>query len=187
VVGIALTGLTGLLVRGQAQTELRGHQNDVGAIHFWLGFVLVAVLFGAAAARSRSTWAAVAAITLIAGVTVQGYLGGRMTYEHGVGVQDAGAFAQSARGAADLELALAKGTAPAQAGEMAYSADELGCAACHGDRAQGGRGPALGGGRRLEEFRRVHGNGLFPAKIVSDGDFAAIVAYLQTLPRRGED
>jgi hypothetical protein len=34
----------------------------------------------------------------------------------------------------------------------------------------------------LEEFRGVHGHGLFPASVVKAADFAAINAWLRTLP-----
>jgi hypothetical protein len=33
----------------------------------------------------------------------------------------------------------------------------------------------------LEDFRRIHGHGLFPPKIVSEADFRAIDAWLRTL------
>src|SRR6476620_4507308 len=49
VVGVALAGLTGLLVWGQAQTTLRGHSFRIGTVHFWLGIalaVLILVLAG---------------------------------------------------------------------------------------------------------------------------------------------
>jgi mono/diheme cytochrome c family protein len=69
----------------------------------------------------------------------------------------------------------------AQAGKLAFSPSGLGCASCHGALAQGDRGPSLAGGRDLEELRRVHEQGLFPPRIVSDRDFAAIDAYLRTL------
>src|SRR3954470_7454851 len=35
--GVALAGITGLLVWGQAQTVLRGSSFRIGTIHFWLG------------------------------------------------------------------------------------------------------------------------------------------------------
>jgi mono/diheme cytochrome c family protein len=70
-----------------------------------------------------------------------------------------------------------------RAGRQAFSEMGLGCAACHGDLAQGARGPRLAGGVELEEFRGVHGRGLFPPRIVSDRDFAAIDVWLQTLGR----
>jgi mono/diheme cytochrome c family protein len=82
-----------------------------------------------------------------------------------------------------LEAALATGVPQARAGRRAFSEMGLGCAACHGDLAQGARGPRLAGGVELEEFRGVHGRGLFPPRIVSDRDFAAIDAWLQTLDR----
>jgi mono/diheme cytochrome c family protein len=106
-----------------------------------------------------------------------------MTYDQGVGVYDGGQLAQTARGAAQLDVALAKGADPVSAGRTAFSAQGLGCARCHGDQAQGLRGPSLQGGRELQDFRGVHGHLLFPASVVSDRDFAAIDAYLKTLGR----
>jgi mono/diheme cytochrome c family protein len=85
-----------------------------------------------------------------------------------------------------LEVALANGTSEAQAGRQAFSESGLGCASCHGDQAQGDRGPRLAGGRDVEEFRRVHGKLLFPPSMVSDRDFAAIDAYLRSLGAAGE-
>jgi uncharacterized membrane protein len=192
-VGVAAAGATGLLVWGQAQTELRGSALRTGTAHFWLGIglaVLVAIpaIAHAAAARRGTRHPAVPAFEVVAvlavvAVAVQGYLGGRMTYHQGVGVQDGGQFAQTAVGAKALSAALAKGQDPVAAGRMAFSVDGLGCASCHGDHAQGQRGPRLAGGAALEDFRRVHGHGLFPARVVTDRDFAAIDAYLRTLSR----
>ena len=121
-------------------------------------------------------------IALIA-VLTQGYLGGRMTYHQGVGIDAGGQFAQTARGTAQLEVALATGAAPVAAGRQAFSTEGLGCASCHGDHAQGLRGPELAGGVELEEFRGVHAHGLFPPSVVTDKDFAAINAYLKSLQR----
>lgn len=194
VAGVAAAGLTGLLVRGESQQELRGHALRDGTAHFWLGIALAVVLLGVVAVRYRPIRAQSTAVgTLVAGVAVlafalvgvQGYLGGRMTYEHGVGVQDGGQFAQTARGAQALNLALASGQDMAAAGKAAFSTTGLGCASCHGDHAQGARGPALAGGRPLEDFRRVHQHGLFPPSVVTDRDFAAIVSFLKTQPRSG--
>src|SRR3954452_20989902 len=53
VAGMAAAGLTGLLVRGQAQTELRGSTIWLGTWHFWLGIGLAALLAGLAAWRVR--------------------------------------------------------------------------------------------------------------------------------------
>jgi uncharacterized membrane protein len=196
LVGVALAGVTGLLVRGQSQTELRGNSIRIGTVHFWLGIALALMLVLLAARRWRRAgsdrhthgWELVTGgVIALAAVLAQGYLGGRMTYQHGVGIDAAGQFAQSARGAANLEVALARGTAPATAGKQAFSSAGLGCALCHGDHAQGLRGPRLAGGVDLRDFRRVHGNGLFPPKIVSDRDFAAIEAWLETLPGNRRD
>jgi mono/diheme cytochrome c family protein len=191
VVGMAAAGVTGLLVWGQAQTTLRGQSFRVGTAHFWLG-IAVGVLSVAAAAdwwrsrvahgeRHRPVLVPAIAVLIVVGVLVQGYLGGRMTYNDAVGIADGGQLAQTARGTAALETALARGVNPAVAGRQAFSAQGLGCARCHGDQAQGQRGPRLAGGVELEEFRGVHGHLLFPAKIVSDRDFAAVNAWLQTL------
>jgi hypothetical protein len=45
------------------------------------------------------------------------------------------------------------------------------------------RGPSLAGGVQLEDFRHVHGHGLFPALVVTDRQFAALNAWLRTLSR----
>jgi len=188
--GVALAGITGLLVRGQAQTELRGNSVRLGTIHFWLGIALALMLVILAAWRRRrvTTDRHTHGLELVSGgilalvaVLAQGYIGGRMTYHQGVGIDAAGQFAQSGRGAADLEVALARGSSPAQAGQRAFGPGGLGCALCHGDRAQGLRGPRLAGGVELGDFRHVHGKGLFPPKLVTDHDFAAIDAWLKTL------
>jgi uncharacterized membrane protein len=189
VLGIAIAGVTGLLVRGQAQTTLRGGDLRIGTLHFWLGIVLAVLVVAVAAWRWRQAHRLVsialvaAALTATVLVFAQGYLGGRMTYGQAVGVYDGGQLAQSASGASQLHAALVRGTPDVQAGRRAFSQMGLGCAACHGDQAQGARGPRLAGGVELQEFRRVHGHGLFPPRIVSDRDFAAIDAYLKTLGR----
>jgi mono/diheme cytochrome c family protein len=194
--GIAAAGVTGLLVWGQAQTTLRGQHFRVGNAHFWLGIAVAALAVLAAGdwyrARRRDGPAhrpkavPLLAVLVVAGVVVQGYLGGRMTYDDGVGVYDGGQLAQTATGAARLGVALAKGSDEVAAGRAAFSAQGLGCARCHGELAQGLRAPPLAGGRDVADFRRVHGHGLFPAKVVGDRDFAAIDAWLKTLtPRAG--
>lgn len=192
-VGLAAAGITGLLVRGQAQTELRGSHLTIGTWHFWLGIVLVVVLIALVAWRMRAvrngnathgTALLIGAAGGVALVLGQGYLGGRMTYAQGVGIDAGGEFAQTAIGASRLHVALARDTDQVTAGRAAFSASGLGCALCHGDRAQGMRGPALAGGVGLANFRRVHATGLFPASVVTDRDFAAIDAYLRTLPKR---
>jgi mono/diheme cytochrome c family protein len=182
--GVALSGVTGLLVRGQSQTELRGSDYGVGGLHFWLGIAIAAVVLVAIGLRLRRGGAALplaVACAAALAVLAQGYLGGRMTYEHGVGVQALGQGRQTAIGAARLSADLASGMSDVQAGRRAFSVQGLGCAACHGDLAQGQRGPRLTGGREIEEFRGVHGGGLFPASVVTDRDFAAIDAYLRSL------
>jgi uncharacterized membrane protein len=179
--GVALAGVTGLLVWGQAQTMLRGSSFRIGTIHFWLGIALAVLLVVLTAWRrfravsDRHTHGAelvAGGVLALVAVLAQGYIGGRMTYHHGVGVNGGG------------HVARAGGADRVTAGRQAFSTAGLGCAACHGDRAQGLRGPRLAGGVELEEFRHVHADGLFPPQVVTDGDFAAIDAWLRTLPRR---
>jgi uncharacterized membrane protein len=189
--GVAAAGATGLLVWKQAQTTLRGHAFREGTAHFWIGIALAALLVLTAgvrwqtARRLRPTHRPVllaAGALALALVVVQGYLGGRMTYEHGVGVDGGGQLAQTAIGTARLDVALAGGADPVTAGQAAFSSAGLGCARCHGALAQGSRGPGLAGGADLARFRRVHAHGLFPPSVVSDRDFQAIDAWLRTLP-----
>jgi uncharacterized membrane protein len=194
LLGVAGAGVTGLLVWGQAQTELRGSDFSIGSIHFWLGIALAAVVLGSVALGWRAHRAGhelprpellafgILALVLVA---VQGYLGGRMTYDHGVGVFDGGQMEQTALGASQLHVALAQGADQVSAGRMAFAAQGLGCARCHGDQAQGLRGPSLAGGRDLADFRRVHQHGLFPSSVVTGKDFAAINAWLRTLRSGG--
>jgi uncharacterized membrane protein len=193
VAGTVLAGATGLLVWGQAQTELRGHAFRIGTLHFWLGIVVTAIVFVVAGWRFRRVKQdrhthghalLTGGLLALVAVLAQGYLGGRMTYHHGVGVDAGGQFAQTADGVRELDVALARGTAPAAAGREAFARSGLGCASCHGDQAEGLRGPSLADGVELEEFRHVHGTGLFPPSVVTDRDFAAINAWLRTLTRR---
>jgi mono/diheme cytochrome c family protein len=198
VIGLVTAGVTGLLVWGQAQTVLRGQSFRVGTGHFWLGIALAVVTLlmvgdwwmtrRSQGEYHRPVVVPVLAVITVLGVAVQGWLGGRMTYNQGVGVYDGGQMQQTAIGASKLHTALAQGVPMVKAGQMAFSADGLGCARCHGDQAQGQRGPRLAGGRELPEFRDVHGHGLFPASVVSDRDFQAINAWLKTLgpPSRGD-
>jgi uncharacterized membrane protein len=191
LVGIAASGVTGLLVWGQAQTTLRGRHFRVGNVHFWLGIavavfaVLAAIDWFISRRRNgvdhRPVVVPVLAVLIVVGVAVQGYLGGRMTYEHGVGVFDGGQMAQTAIGVSQLDVALAKGASQTAAGKVAFSAEGLGCARCHGNLAEGLRAPRLAGGRDVMDFRRVHQHGLFPKAVVTDEDFAAIDAWLRTL------
>src|SRR4051794_13452642 len=150
LVGVALAGVTGLLVWGQAQTMLRGNSFRIGTIHFWLGIgtaALLVVLAGwrrfrvAGDQHTHGVELVAGGVLALVAVLAQGYLGGRMTYHHGVGVNGAGQFAQTATGKAQQDVALAKGRPPAAAGRQAFSAQGLGCAECHGDLAQGLRGP----------------------------------------------
>ena len=190
--GVALAGITGLLVWGQSKTTLRGSSGRLGTAHFWLGIVLALVVVAVAAWRfkrasgdhhTHSVELIAGGALALAAVLAQGYIGGRMTYEHAVGIDSGGQLAQSASGAAQLEVALAGGTSDVQAGKQAFATDGLGCAACHGELAGGARGPKLAGGVELEEFRGVHAHGLFPPSVVTDRDFAAINAYLKSLRR----
>ncbi len=185
-----LAGATGLLVWGQAQTELRGGSFALGTAHFWLGIAVTLIVLVLAAWRFRRVQQdrhthghalLAGGIVALVAVLAQGYLGGRMTYDQGVGLDGGGQFAQTATGARQLDVALAGATAPAVAGRKAFARNGLGCASCHGDQAQGLRGPGLAGGAELTQFRRVHEAGLFPPAAVTNRDFAAINAWPRTL------
>jgi hypothetical protein len=52
-VGTVLAGATGLLVWGQAQTELRGHAFRIGTVHFWLGIAVTVIVLVVAGWRFR--------------------------------------------------------------------------------------------------------------------------------------
>src|SRR3954463_12452326 len=125
VAGVAFAGLTGVLVKGQAETELRGNAGRIGTVHLWLGIAVAGVVLAVAGWRWRHARADrhTHRLELIAGGTIamlavlaQGYLGGRMTYHHGVGIEGSGQWAQTATGTAQLDLALAKGVRPARPG-----------------------------------------------------------------------
>src|SRR5258705_11717694 len=142
---------------------LRGQAFRMGTAHFWLGIGLLLVLAGAAFVRYRTVRRGapthgpvlLASGTLALGlVVVQGYLGGRMTYDQGVGIESGGQLAQTAVGAERLAVALASDDSQAHAGQMAFSAQGLGCARCHGDRAQGMRAPSLAAGADPRRFLR---------------------------------
>jgi mono/diheme cytochrome c family protein len=194
-IGVLAAGVTGLLVWGQAQTTLRGQDFRVGTAHFWIGIGVAVLVAIPAIAHAHAHWRGLRrpapllfgaiAILATAGALVQGYLGGRMTYAHAVGIDQGGELTQSAVGAQRLNLELAQHVPDARAGQEAFGASGLGCARCHGDQAQGERGPQLAGGVDLTDFRRVHEHGLFPKQIVTDRDFAAVNAWLRTLKRTG--
>ena len=109
-----------------------------------------------------------------------GYVGGKMVYAQGVGVDAGGQFAQTARGASQLAAGLATNADPMPLGKQAFQTG-LGCGSCHGMDAQGGRGPALAGGVELEGFRGAHGSTLFPASVVTDPMFQVVDDWLKTL------
>lgn len=195
VAGMLLSGVTGLVVRGESLTQLRGGHNTVGVVHFYLGIAIAVLVVVATATRllrhrrgrpapAGLPWVAVALLVALA-VFGQGYFGGRMTYVHGVGVDSLGEGAQTARASSALAVALATGTPQADAGKQAFGTTGLGCAGCHGERGQGDRGPRIAGGVEVEEFRGVHGGGLFPSSVVTDQQFDAVNAYLKTLGTPG--
>ena len=109
-----------------------------------------------------------------------GFVGGKMVYAQGVGVDGGGQFAQTARGASLLAAGLATNADTLALGKQAYQTG-LGCGSCHGMDAQGGRAPALAGGVELEGFRSAHESGLFPASVVTDPMFAVVDDWLKTL------
>jgi mono/diheme cytochrome c family protein len=187
--GSVLAVGSGLLVLGGAQKTLRGSTGKLVWIHLGLGVVLglslllLGWLWWRSASRgaepSFRTRAGIAGVALVLVVGV-GYVGGKMVYAQGVGVEAGGQFAQTAQGAEVLAAGLATKADTVALGKQAFQTG-LGCGSCHGMQAQGGRGPALAGGIELEWFRNAHGAELFPASVVTDPMFQAVDAYLKTL------
>ena len=130
--GVALAGITGSARLGPVEDQAARLAAGAWApSHFWLGIVLALVVVAVAAWRfkrgvrrpphpRRSSWSR-AALLALAAVLAQGYIGGRMTYDHAVGIDSGGQLAQTASGAAQLEVALARrhaGRAGRQAGVL---------------------------------------------------------------------
>jgi len=194
VLGAGATGavvavLSGLLVLGGAQQTLRGSTGKLVWIHLGLGVALALSLLllvwiwwragGLSATPTFGARASIAAAALVLTVAV-GFVGGKMVYAQGVGVHAGGQFAQTARGASLLAAGLATNADRLALGKQAYQTG-LGCGSCHGMEAQGGSAPALAGGVELEGFRGTHGNGLFPANVVTDPMFQVVDDWLKTL------
>jgi uncharacterized membrane protein len=187
--GAVFAVLSGLTVLGTAQKTLRGTTGNLIWIHLGLGVVLAAALVllgffwwradrrGGELAFAPRAGVALAALVVVVGV---GYVGGKMVYAQGVGVDAGGQFNQTARGAEQLAAGLAASADTVALGKQAYQTG-LGCGSCHGMDAQGGRGPALAGGIELDWFRQAHGTGLFPKNVVTDPMFQAVNDYLKTL------
>ena len=186
--GAVVAVLSGLLVLGGAEQTLRGSTGKLVWIHLGLGVVLALSLLllvwiwwragGMSATPTFGVRAGIAATALVLTVAV-GFVGGKMVYAQGVGVQAGGQFAQTARGASLLAAGLATNADGLALGKQAYQKG-LGCGSCHGMEAQGGSAPALAGGVELDGFRRTHGTGLFPASVVTDPMFQAVDDWLKT-------
>lgn len=186
VVGCGLAFLSGLTVFQDARTTLRGHTVTLVYVHLALAFVLTAAFAVVGFFRwKRSVGERLVALTGLAGVVlvvVIGYIGGRMVYIHAVGIDKGGELAQTASAASTIAVDLSRHESQVAIGKWAWQ-QGLGCAACHGMRAQGARGPGLSGiGFDVARFRHTHGSGLFPAQIVSDRMLAAVNAWLRTKP-----
>lgn len=188
--GAVVAVFSGLLVFGGARQTLRGSTGRLIWIHLGLGTVLALslLLLGwlwwraaktGAPAPAFGARAGIAAAALVLTVAV-GYVGGKMVYAQGVGVDAGGQFAQTARGAELLAAGLATNGDRLTLGRRAYQ-NGLGCGSCHGMQAQGAAAPALAGGVELDVFRGTHGRGLFPASVVSDRMFQVVDDWLKTL------
>lgn len=187
--GAVVAVLSGLTVFGDARKTLRGSTGNLIWLHLGLGVVLATVLAllglhwwhvarrGGAPSFGTRAGAALGALVIVVGV---GYIGGKMVYAQGVGVEAGGQFNQTARGAEQLSVGLAKSSDAVALGKQAFQTG-LGCGSCHGMEAQGGRGPALAGGVEVSWFRDAHGKELFPANVVTDPMFESVNAYLKTL------
>lgn len=185
VAGSALAFVSGLAVFQDARTTLRGHTVDLAFVHLALAFLLTAGLAVVGWLRwRRSVGEAAVALTGLVGVllvVVIGYIGGRMVYIHAVGIDNAGELAQTATAAATVAVDLTKHESPVTVGKWAFQTG-FGCSACHGMKAQGGRGPGVSGGFDVGRFEQTHGSGLFPRRIVTAQMLDALEAWLRTKP-----
>ncbi len=189
LLGIVDSGLTGLLVRGESQTQLRGSDYGIGSIHFWLGIAITLLVLGVVAQRliaarargRRGRRRDRVALVAASGVLAQGYFGGRMTYQQGVGVEAMGQGRQTAIGATRLQPTSAGGMSEVAAGRRAFGVEGLGCARV--PRRQGAGRPRSGA-RRWPRDRGVPRGArrrAVPAQVVTDRDFQALDAYLRSL------
>ena len=185
VAGCALAFVSGLTVLQDARTTLRGSTISLVYIHLALAFALTAAFAVVGFFRwRRHVSEAFVALTGLAGVllvVVIGYIGGRMVYIHSVGIDRGGELAQTARAGTTVAVGLARHQSPVRLGKWAYQTG-FGCAACHGMKAQGGRGPGLSGGFEAGSFEQTHGGGLFPPSIVTPRMIATLEAWLETKP-----
>ena len=173
---------------GRRRQTLRGSSLRVGTVHFWLGIaltlmtlVLVAWRFRRAQTDRHTHGLELLAGGLIALVAVfaQGYLGGRMTYNSAVGVDDGGQLAQSASAPSSSTSRWPRACRPAQAGQAFSSAGSAARAATASwPRATAARGSPAARPRGVPPRARARP---VPAAVVTDRDFAAIDAYLRTL------
>ena len=108
-----------------------------------------------------------------------------MTYDQGVGIDRGGQFAQTAAGAGAAGRRAGRGTDMAAAGREAFSRRAWAAPAATATRPRACAARASPAASELEEFRGVHGHGLFPPSVVTDRDFAAINAWLRTLGSSG--
>jgi uncharacterized membrane protein len=185
VLGSGLAFLSGLAVFQDARTTLRGHTVTLAYVHLALAFVLTAALAVVGFLRwRREVSEAAVALTGLLGVglvVVIGYIGGRMVYIHGVGLDSGGELAQTSAAATTVAVDLSKHESPVAVGKWAFQSG-FGCASCHGTKAQGGRGPGVSGGFDIGSFERTHGSTLFPQQIVTPQMLAAVEAWLRTKP-----
>lgn len=189
VAGALLAVLSGLVVFQGARTTLRGGTGTLATVHLVLGVALLLLLAAVAVLRWRrrnggvylARTVALTGMASIVLVLVIGYVGGRMVYVHGTGVHAGGEFQQTARGADQLAVGLARGGSSVALGHVAFTTG-FGCGSCHGMSAQGGRGPCLSGGFEADGFDHTHGAGLFPRSVVTRSMVDAMNAWLATRP-----
>ena len=168
--GAVVAVLSGLLVLGGAQRTLRGSTAKLVWIHLGLCVVLALSLLllvwiwwragGIDATPAFGARAGIAATALLLTVAV-GFVGGKMVYAQGVGVDAGGQFAQTARGASLLAAGLATNADPLTLGKQGYqtglgqfgSCDDRTCTTRVAERWADGSGPAQEGFAHVTEPR----------------------------------
>ncbi len=193
LIGAIAAVLTGVVVKQNAELVLPSLTDFT--IHAALGFALLVIVGALAIAR---VWILVASkspiilpqvivgVVAIGLILAVGFYGGRLVYDRGIGVAEGGIYYEIAQEVVELERIRAVTPNAVERGAEAYR--RLGCSACHGEQAEGGRGGDLKARKVQEEFYETHGSRNFPPEIVTQEIVDDIGAWLERVrPSSGQD
>ena len=123
--GAAAAATTGLIAQEEVRTSDQAHAMLVThrTLNAGAGVVIMALAFGRRH-RERATWAEIALGVFTVGMlTYSAWLGGRMVYEHGVGVKPAGGLRSDHE--TDVTALGPRGAARQAAGDLAQGVRHL--------------------------------------------------------------